>query len=468
VEPLTLSEIAGALGSDLKSEAKITGVSTDSRTIRPGSLFVALRGEHFDGHDFLAVARAKGAAAFLVDDQVVQEDINKVTIIIKDTRVALLQLAGYYRSKFDIPLVGVTGSVGKTSTKEMVFAALSAKYDVLKTKGNRNNEIGLSMTILELDRTTQAAVIEMGMNHFGEISGLSHAAKPTVGIITNIGVSHIENLGSREGILQAKLEIVDGLLPGSPLILNADDDLLVNVKLEHNKIITYSVDNPNAEIRAEKIASFNQIDAQNNEVNCRTTFDICYGVGRVAAEIPVIGRHHVSNALAAFAAGLCCRMQPDEIVSGLKNFASTGMRQNIRLKKGITFLEDCYNASPDSIKAAIQTLMQLDVPGKRVVVLADMLELGGTSREEHTQIGAYLAHAGVDGILATGNDAKHYVNGAREAGHKQATFFEDGQTLANRLGETLCPGDAVLFKASRGLRLETVMEMVYTILEVRK
>jgi len=229
MEVLRLSEISEALGGSFNNDCEVNGVCIDTRKITEGCLFICIKGERFDAHEFAQEALDKGAAAVMIHRDV---DIDGCFVRVEDTSKALLELGGYYRSKFDIPLVGLTGSVGKTTTKEFTYLVVSSKYNAIKTLGNLNNEIGLPQMLFRIDNSVEAAVIEMGMNHFGEISRLTKAAKPTIGLITNIGVSHIENLGSREGILKAKLELLEGLKPGAPLILNGDNDLLKTVKDE--------------------------------------------------------------------------------------------------------------------------------------------------------------------------------------------------------------------------------------------
>ena len=291
MKAFTLQEAAAALGlPQMQAQATLADVCTDTRKIQPGSLFVCLRGERFDGHSFASQAAQLGAAALLVDHPV---DADVPQLVVTDTGKALLQLAGWYRRRFQLPVVGLTGSVGKTTTKEFIALVLGAKYNTLKTQGNLNNEIGVPQMLFRLEDSHTAAVIEMGMNHFGEISRLTQAVAPTVGLITNIGVSHIENLGSRAGILQAKLEILEGMAPDAPLIVNIDNDMLRTVKLGDRPLLTFAIDDQSADFTATDIA----------EQGSTTTFTVHHSTFTQPVTIPTVGKHDVYNALAARAVG---------------------------------------------------------------------------------------------------------------------------------------------------------------------
>ena len=321
MEKLSLREIVKAVDGKFEgaesADLDILSVSTDTRKITPGSLFIPIKGERFDGHDFIETAYAAGAAAVLSEIPVPGHEC---VVIVSDTRKAYLDLASYYRRRFPVTVVGVTGSVGKTTTKEMIADVLESQYHTLKTEGNLNNEIGLPATLLQLDSSYRAAVIEMGMSAFGEISRLSRCSAPNIGVITNIGESHIEYLGSREGILKAKLEILDGMDPHAPLILNADNDLLSGVINDlAREMIYYGIDNPNAEIRAIDIV----------EQNMTTKFDILYYGKTIHAVIPTVGKHNVLNALAAFTVGFVLDIAPEQIVEALSRYVPSGMRQKI-------------------------------------------------------------------------------------------------------------------------------------------
>ena len=382
----------------------------------------------------------------------------------------LLALGGYYRSLFNTPVVALTGSVGKTTTKEFTSLVVSSKYKTIKTQGNLNNEIGLPQTLFQIDDDTEAAVVEMGMNHFGEIHRLVNATRPTLALITNIGVSHIENLGSREGILKAKLEILDGLSEGAPLIINGDNDMLSTVL--HNdeicskyNVISFGIKN-----------KFNYNAENIKEENGSTSFDVVYTVSKqidetdgVKAEfslcrqkvtIPTVGIHNVYNALAAFAVGITLNIEPEKIATALSSYVPTGMRQRLNTVGGRICIEDCYNASPDSMRASLGTLGNMNA-NKKIAVLGDMLELGDYSKEAHLSVGKMAGENNIDCVLAFGNDAKYYISAAKENGVKDAVLFDNKTKLSDYLASFAQDGDAVLFKGSRGMKLEDVMNTVY-------
>lgn len=448
MKAFTLQEAAAALGlPQMQAQATLADVCTDTRKIQTGSLFVCLRGERFDGHSFASQAAQLGAAALLVDHPV---DADVPQLVVTDTGKALLQLAGWYRRRFQLPVVGLTGSVGKTTTKEFIALVLGAKYNTLKTQGNLNNEIGVPQMLFRLEDSHTAAVIEMGMNHFGEISRLTRAVAPTVGLITNIGVSHIENLGSRAGILQAKLEILEGMAPDAPLIVNMDNDMLRTVKLGDRPLLTFAIDDQSADFTATDIA----------EQGSTTTFTVHHSTFNQPVTIPTVGIHNVYNALAAMAVGYVTGVNPAAAASALANYVPAGMRQNLVHVGGVQVIEDCYNASPDSMRAALQTLGKLPVH-RRYAVLGAMLELGDYAKEAHTQVGKMAAENGIDGVLAYGADAAYIVEAAKQAGLENARLFDTKEALAQSLAQQVQPGDGVLFKGSRGMHLEDVMHTVY-------
>lgn len=448
MKAFTLQEAAAALGlPQMQAQATLADVCTDTRKIQPGSLFVCLRGERFDGHSFASQAAQLGAAALLADHPV---DADVPQLVVTDTGKALLQLAGWYRRRFQLPVVGLTGSVGKTTTKEFIALVLGAKYNTLKTQGNLNNEIGVPQMLFRLEDSHTAAVIEMGMNHFGEISRLTRAVAPTVGLITNIGVSHIENLGSRAGILQAKLEILEGMAPDAPLIVNMDNDMLRTVKLGDRPLLTFAIDDQSADFTATDIA----------EQGSTTTFTVHHSTFTQPVTIPTVGIHNVYNALAAMAVGYVTGVDPAAAASALANYVPAGMRQNLVQVGGVQVIEDCYNASPDSMRAALQTLGKLPVH-RRYAVLGAMLELGDYAKEAHTQVGKMAAENGIDGVLAYGADAAYIVEAAKQAGLENARLFDTKEALAQSLAQQVQPGDGVLFKGSRGMHLEDVMHTVY-------
>ena len=464
---LKLSEIAAPLNGTYNKDAEFCGVCIDTRKITKNCLFVCIKGERFDAHQFAEEALEKGAAAVMVHENV---DLSGAYIKVDDTSKALLALGGYYRSLFNIPVVALTGSVGKTTTKEFTSLVVSSKYKTIKTQGNLNNEIGLPQTLFQIDDDTEAAVVEMGMNHFGEIHRLVNATRPTLALITNIGVSHIENLGSREGILKAKLEILDGLSEGAPLIINGDNDMLSTVL--HNdeicskyNVISFGIKN-----------KFNYNAENIKEENGSTFFDVVYTVSKqidetdgVKAEfslcrqkitIPPVGIPNVYNALAAFAVGITLNIEPEKIATALSSYVPTGMRQRLNTVGGRICIEDCYNASPDSMRASLGTLGNMNA-NKKIAVLGDMLELGDYSKEAHLSVGKMAGENNIDCVLAFGKNAKYYISAAKENGVKDAVLFDDKTKLSDYLASLAQDGDAVLFKGSRGMKLEDVMNTVY-------
>ena len=448
MEKLSLKRIAEAIGADYSGEdILISGVCTDTRKIETGSLFVAISGERFDAHNFIGEAERKGAIACVCQKKV---ESTVPVLYVEDTRKAFLDIAGYYRSLFDIPLVGITGSVGKTTTKEFIALALSARYKTLKTEGNLNNDIGMPTTLLKLDRSYQAAVIEMGMNHFGEIHNLTLRSRPTMGVITNIGVSHIENLGSREGILKAKLEILDGMAAEAPLLLNADNDLLGTVKLTDRKCYYFGIHSPQADFKASDIV----LDGVG------TRFVIAYQEKNHPAFIPTVGEHNVLNALCAFAVGVLNGIEAEAVIRKLSEYVPAGRRQKLVDCGDFRVIEDCYNASPDSMRAAIGTLTQTGAP-KTIAVLADMLELGDYGERMHREVGAFAAAQRVDVLLCYGDEARFYCEQALADGIGKARHFGDKDSLLEAIIEEMEQGSVILFKGSHGMHLEEVIEKLY-------
>ncbi len=444
----TAGEIAVVTGGQLIGEdIAVTGVSTDTRTIEKGMLFVAVKGENFDGNDFIDAAAEKGAAA-VISDRAEGADGHSVTVIlVKDSRAAQLALARYYRMKFPVKLVGVTGSVGKTSTKDMIYAVLSAKFNTLKTEGNFNNDIGLPRTLFRLNESYGAAVIEMGMSDRGEISVLSGAAAPDICVITNIGWCHIENLGTRENILKAKLEILDGASPNAPLILNGDDEFLKSAELPGRRIVRYGR-GADCDVRAEDIV----------RSGIGQKFTLVYQGRKYPAEIPTVGEHHVMNALAAFAAGTEAGMTAEEIIPAFLRYEASGMRQKTERRGDITVILDCYNASPTSMESSLSVLGGMTVPGRRCAVLGDMLELGDMSAKLHADIAEYIVKNAECAFLY-GNEMAHCRQKLEQAGF-ETHYYTDKQALTVGLLNWLRPGDAVLFKGSRGMRMEEIAEKI--------
>ena len=447
---LEISKIAKALGSNVESDKIITRVSIDSRDVDENTIFFAIKGDQFDGHDFIPDVVEKGVGAVVSHKAV---ECSAPLILVSDTKKAFLDFASYYRCTFkDLLVVALTGSVGKTTTKEMTACVLSQKNKTLKTEGNLNNEIGMPKTLFRLDESYGFAVIEMGMDGAGQISVLSKSCKPDCAIITNVGVSHIENLGSRDGILKAKLEILDGLPKDSPLFLNGDNDKLSTVKTDDYKVIFFGIENKECDILAESIT----------EKDLSTEFVAVKGNIRQKITIPTVGIHNVYDALAAFAVGIEYGIEPEKIAEGLQNYEPSGMRQRIKEVNGITFIEDCYNASPDSQKAGLNALCKIS-KGRKIAVLGDMLELGSYSETAHRNVGEYAAKCELDALFTYGKESEYMADSAKNAGLEAVFSFSDKTELTNALAKELKKGDTVLFKASRGMKLEEVFEELYKI-----
>jgi UDP-N-acetylmuramoyl-tripeptide--D-alanyl-D-alanine ligase len=423
----------------------INEITTDSRQIPENSLFIALKGENFDGNAFVESAFNKGALACIANKSA-QLPPHKNLILVEDTGKALLDLAAYYRSLFLTKIVAVTGSVGKTTTKEMIWAVLSHKFNTLKTIGNLNNLIGLPKTLFNLTDDHNAAVLEMGMSELLEISQMSKCARPDIGVVTTVGVSHLETLKTRENILKAKMEITHGMKNNTPLIINVDNDLLSTVSSTAQHVISYGIYNENAQIKAKDITS----DSEN------TFFTITTDKSKIDVSIPAIGEHNVYNALAAYAVGKCFFMSDSEIAVGLKNYSPSGMRQRLSEVRGIKVVEDCYNASPDSMTAALKTLSKMNTNGKKIAVLGDMLELGEISKDAHFKMGELVSELNLNAVCF-GEMAQYITNGANKTS-VCATHFQTKSAAAQYLRNTLKEGDVVWFKASRGMKFEEIIE----------
>lgn len=442
-------EIAKATGGVASGHAEVTSVVIDNREARPGSLFIAIKGERLDGHKFIASAVEAGATAVLCHKDV---ECNVPTIKVADTTQAFLDLARSYRLEYDIPVVALTGSVGKTTTKEMIWCVLNAKFHAHKTYKNWNNEIGLPKVLLQLEPEHTALVAELGMNHKGEISRLSKTVLPDIGVITNVGVSHIENLGSREGILAAKLEILDGMKPGSPLILNKDNDLLSTVTLDDHPLRWFAIHDETADVRAEHIEYLDDV----------TTFTVVTKDETCEVKLPTTGEHNVYDALAAIAVGLELGITLEAASAALQKYRPAGMRENVVEKGGVTVIEDCYNASPDSMKAMVETLTLKGAPGRRkIAVIGDMLELGEYSEEAHGLAGQYMAEAGIDLLITYGPMSRYAAQSAREHGLLRVFDFQDKNDLIRKLNGMLKPGDVVAVKGSRGMQMEEIIQSIY-------
>ncbi len=448
----TALKIANAAGGTLYGEenAIVTALTTDSREVTPGSVFVAIRGETADGHAYIEKAVAMGAACILCDR--LPEKLPPCALIHTDDSVkALGRFAAAYKRQIAPLTVAVTGSIGKTTTKEFIAAVLSERYQTLKTPGNFNNHIGLPLTMLSLSEADRAVVLEMGMSARGEIEYLSSLAAPRIAVITNIGTSHIEHLGSREGIRDAKMEIVTGMEQGGALILNGDEPLLAGVP----GACYVSRTNPSANFYISAVEQ-----TENGSAFDLTVGDELYE----SIVIPAIGEHNVLDAAYAFAVGRLVGMGEYEIRRGLMNFRQTGMRQNLYPVRDFWVLEDCYNAAPESMQAALKVLSQVaeGKGGRKIAVLGEMRELGSYSVTGHRTVGKAVAEMGVDLLFTFGKEASPIANGAEDSGLPAVKIlrFDDlnaPEALAATLKSVLMPSDTVLFKASRAVALERVI-----------
>ena len=441
---ITLEQAASWCGGKIDPQYKdvtFFGANNDSRKLEKGQLFIALQGAR-DGHDFIPAALEKGAAAVLCTHC----DGDYPAIVVNDTRVALGDIARGERQRLGMKVVGITGSVGKSTTKEMVACVLGSTYRVAKTPENHNNDIGMPMAILSIPEETEIAVLEMGMNHFGEISYLTSIARPDLAVITNIGTVHVEHLGSIEGILRAKLEILEGMVSDSTVIFNGDNGLLWNLRNTLGKHTVYfGVQNPECDMLGTDVT---QKDGQ-------LTFRVKDFPPML---LPMEGEHYVPDALAAMAVGLQLQVKPEKMQEALAHFRNMAGRQEIYDKNGFTIIQDCYNAGPESMTAALTVLGSRT--GRRVAVLGDMLELGVCADAEHYKIGR-VAAKNADLLLAYGPTSERMLYGAITGGMSQssARAFTDREKLNETLKLLVKPGDTILFKGSQGMGMKQVLDI---------
>ena len=416
----------------------------DSREKAKGVVFWPIKGARFDAHKFVSQMEKDGALMSVVNQESVENNSIKMYAPVEDTTKALLKLAKGYQRLFKVKKVAITGSNGKTTTKEMTKAVLSMKYKTHATQGNFNNHIGVPMTLFQLKHSHEAAVVEMGTSGPDEIRPLSLAAEPDVAVITNIGASHLERLGDLDGVFREKITIKDGLKTNGTLIVNADDPRLCKVRSTKNmKVVTFGVHR--GIVKPERLTW--------NENACADFY-----VGRTHFELSVPGTHNLYNALAAIAVGEAFRVPKADIAKALKAFHATNMRMEFRKGNGFKIVSDCYNANPSSTRMALQTIGNMNVRGCRIAVLGDMLELGKASREMHREIGKLVPEMNFDLLLAVGEDAKEYVKGAKEGGLEQAFHFDSVRDVIEFLGEVVCEGDVLLVKGSRGMHMEQVVD----------
>ena len=455
---LTLADIAKLpsveiINAGALKKKPITGVSSDSRTITPGNLFVALRGEKFDGHHFVADVAGKGAIALLVDTAWKEEHgglastLGLTVAVVSDTTKAFGVLARIYRNKFRIPILAVGGSNGKTTTKEMISAVLRTRFNVLSTEGNLNNHIGVPQMIFRLTPKHDVAVLEFGTNHFGELEILCGIAAPTHALITNIGREHLEFFKDEAGVAKEETTLFRALKAGGVAFVNADDERLAKAGKRVKRSVSYGM-GKKAQVRGTNVRI--------NENGC-AEFDLVVKKITTPVRLSVAGPHNATNALAAAAVGVKFKVPVKKIVSALEGSSAVSKRMEVITRNGITILNDTYNANPDSVIAALGTLRSMTVPGKKIVVLADMLELGTGSEHEHAKIGLAVSDMEFEYLLTFG-PLTRFTHEASKLPF--AEHFDTKADLIRALRAQVAPGDAVLVKGSRGMRMEEVVEQV--------
>ncbi len=462
---MTLSNIANACGgilhgSDIDGQKLVMSVTTDSRKAEKDCLFIAIAGERVDGHSFIKSVYEKGAAC-CISEKVLDEEISggHPYIEVTSSLQALKDIAEFYRSQLDIKVVGITGSVGKTSTKETIAAVLSQKYNVLKTAGNFNNEIGLPLTVFRMTEENEVAVLEMGISDFGEMTRLTKIAKPDICVITNIGICHLENLKTRDGILKAKTEIFKSMAKGGSVVLNGDDDKLVTISQVNGRTPHFFG------IENDRLRNGVGIYADNivNRGLDGTDCDICIpkensGIPDIInVHIPIPGRHMVYNAMAAASVGRLMGLDLSQIKAGIESLEAISGRNNIIHVNDMIVIDDCYNANPVSMKASIDVLS--DAVGRKVCVLGDMFELGGNERQLHHEIGEYAAKKKIDILIAAGKLSKETAEGA-EGSETKVYYYEDRDSMLADIGNIIKAGDNILVKASHGMQFAKVVEML--------
>lgn len=448
MKPFTLRDALNAVngryfGNEAALDSDIDRVTSDSRTAGTGALFIALKGTRVDGHDFMAGCIRAGAVACLTEREPTPQE--RPAIQVDSTLRATGALAAWHRARFAIPVIGITGSVGKTTTKEMIAAVLSQRFNTHKTQKNLNNELGVPWTLLRLDDGHQVSVVEMGISDFGEMRRLTHMVRPTIAVFSVIGDAHLEFLGDRDGVMRAKGEIFEGMDENGLAVLNGDDP--IQRKCHPNmRRVTYGL-GEGCDVRGSDVRNL-------GEDGMRMTIRHSGGTFEVA--IPAFGSHLASAALAAAAVGLELGLTGEEIARGVAQYQTVGDRARVIHAGDMTIVSDCYNANPNSCQAAVDSLMQLE--GKRrVCVLGDMLELGPRTEELHHGVGEYATNAGVDLVIGCGPLSRAIADGAKAAG-SDVLYYEDKARLIAALGDILRPGDCVLVKASHSMAFEEIVK----------
>ena len=448
MQPISAKALLKGIWPGAPAGLAITQVVTDSREVAPGCVFVAIKGERVDGHDYAMQAYENGAALVVAERAIEGLPADK-TVLVPDVLDAMIAMGANYRDGFSPLLLAVTGSVGKTTTKEFCSAVFSAFGETLKTEGNQNNELGLPNTLFRLTDDTRYAVVEMGMQGLGEIRKLTLAAKPAGALITKIGLAHIEQLGSIENVLRAKMEVGEGVAPGGPLVLNGDDELLWGAARPQGLQVVYAgIDNVECDVRALDIRQ--EAHGVVFQIDDRQ-------YGRYEAFIPAMGRHYVQDALLAYTAATRLGLNAQMAAAALAGFVPAGNRQKVEEIGGVTVIQDFYNAGPDSMKAALSILGEMETKGRRIAVLGNMLELGTVSEEAHRHLGELAKKAGVDLMITVGEMACLAAEDAKKRGIT-AICCDDNEQAAQALNENVKPGDLVLIKASRGMKFEEILQ----------
>lgn len=472
METMTLERIASVcggqyVGDEAKKSEEIKGAVTDSRQVEEGFLFIPIKGERADGHDFIPAVFEKGALAVLSEQPL--EHCAGPYILVESSLMALKQIAAYYRSTLNIPIVGITGSVGKTSTKEMIASVLSVKYKVLKTVGNFNNEIGLPLTILRIRKEHEAAVVEMGISEFGEMHRLAQIAVPDLCVITNIGTCHLENLGDRDGVLRAKTEVFCHLKKDAAVFLNGDDDKLAGVTQAGGQPpVFYGMGQKACRSCQEDTMEGSEhpvcqpqifMDQVENLGLKGSRARLHTPDGTAEVEIPIPGAHNLYNAMAAAGVGLKLGLTLSEIKEGLAKAQTIAGRSHLMEAGGMVIIDDCYNANPMSMKASLDVLKAGH--GRKIAVLGDMGELGEQEKQLHYEVGAYAAKAGIDVLFCVGELSREMERGALEAGGLKQVFYEEKRDdMLQKLLAFVAPGDTILVKASHFMDFPEVVKQL--------
>lgn len=449
---LSLENIAFAVNGKLYNKKfdqgqEVDGVVIDSRKVEKNYLFVAIKGERVDGHDYVKQVFEKHASCVLVEKEM-KEIIRHPYIVVNSTLQAIKDLAEFYRRNLNIKVVGITGSVGKTSTKEFIGSVLSEKYKVLKTAGNFNNEIGLPLTIFNIDRDHEIAVLEMGISDFGEMSRLTRIARPDICVITNIGLCHLENLGSRDGVLKAKTEMFRYANEHYNVVLNGDDDKLITVNpINENDIYFYGI-NQKKDIYAKEVKL---LGIEGSECIIVTP------LGEMPITINIPGKHMIYNAMAATVVGMILKMDLKQIKVGIEKLQSIGGRLNIIKSNGITIIDDCYNANPVSVKSSLDVLEY--GRGRKIAILGDMFELGEEEKKLHYEVGNYLSSKNIDGAICIGTLSENTYYGIKDSNYKgKIYYFDTIQKFIDSKNKIISSGDTILVKASHSMHFENIVQ----------